>query len=113
MEDISRFFIKKMIFELKNEEIEVTYFHPIDEKVARKAVQQILSPQLMKEVEEVRSKCNLSDRAAVHELVGRGWKVDDGIGGFSKEFELEGSDVKAVMGVSCNDKRLSMSLYRA
>jgi len=113
MEDISRFFIKKMIFELNNEEIEVTYFHPINEKVARKAAQQFLSPQLMKEIEEVRSKCNISDRATVHELMGKGWKVDDGIGGFSKEFELEGSDVRAIAGVSCDDKRLSIAVYRA
>lgn len=114
MENISRFFIKKLTATfLKKEEVEVTFLTPVSEKEAIKAIELLEKSQLVNEINAVKEKCNFQDRASIYELGKIGWRPDDGVEGFSKEVELPQLKVKAMLGISCDDKKLRATIYRS
>jgi len=113
MEDISRFFIKKSLASMKKTDILLTIIYPVDEKETKKALELLEKSQFLTEAEEVKRNCNYRDRATVYHLGKLGWRPDDGIEGFSKEIQFSDLGINVVLGVSCDDKQLRATLYRA
>ncbi|MGC8564476.1 MAG: hypothetical protein ACP5LZ_06275 [Fervidicoccaceae archaeon] len=113
MEDVSRFFIKKTKAPfLRKEKIDITFLTPVSEREAIEVVKLIERNPVINEIDIVKSKCRINDRASVHDLSRIGWRPDDGIEGFSKELDFPELKLKAILGISCNDKQILATVYR-